>query len=93
MRDFLYGLDQIPPEQLGSGITREMERRWRVLQGLQVGGCGVWGLVGGVGLGYGGMVWFGVWGNWVVGVGLGCVDAEGLQVVEVLGLAAAVGRG
>lgn len=29
-------LYQIPPEELGSGITREMERRWRVLQGLQV---------------------------------------------------------
>jgi hypothetical protein len=40
MRDFLYGLNQIPPEQIGSGITREMERRWHMLQGLQVGrGC------------------------------------------------------
>lgn len=36
MRDFFYGLNQIPPEEVGSGITREMERRWRVLQGLQV---------------------------------------------------------
>ncbi|KAI8470594.1 MAG: NAD malic enzyme [Monoraphidium minutum] len=35
MRDFFYGLNQIPPEEVGSGITREMERRWRVLQGLQ----------------------------------------------------------
>lgn len=35
MRDFFYGLSQIPPEEVGSGITREMERRWRVLQGLQ----------------------------------------------------------
>jgi hypothetical protein len=40
MRDFYYGLDQIPPEEIGSGITREMERRWRMLQGLQVGGGG-----------------------------------------------------
>lgn len=35
MRDLEHGLDQIPPEDVGSGITREMERRWRVLQGLQ----------------------------------------------------------
>ncbi|KIY95784.1 hypothetical protein MNEG_12178 [Monoraphidium neglectum] len=35
MRDFYYGLNQIPPEDIGSGITREMERRWRVLSGLQ----------------------------------------------------------
>ncbi|GBF98314.1 malic enzyme [Raphidocelis subcapitata] len=35
MKDFYYGLDQIPPEEIGSGITREMERRWRMLQGLQ----------------------------------------------------------
>jgi hypothetical protein len=37
MRDLNHGLDQIPPEEVGSGITRDMERQWRVLQGLQVG--------------------------------------------------------
>ncbi|KIZ05113.1 hypothetical protein MNEG_2849 [Monoraphidium neglectum] len=35
MRDLNHGLDQIPPEEVGSGITRDMERQWRVLQGLQ----------------------------------------------------------
>lgn len=35
MRDFFYGIYQIPPEEVGSGITREMERRWRVLRRLK----------------------------------------------------------
>ena len=34
-QQFLYGLNQIPPEAVGSGITREMERRWHVLRRLK----------------------------------------------------------